>query len=123
MRLLSSLFPSFAEKSKFKREQIMNTFEEVLIEKDQIIELEGELPNYMWLVLRGELSVFKWLESLFDEQGRPVDLRNLKLFSDPLHAGHQNFGARVGVFKSISLVCEDAVMFQQPLIYSLKTKS
>lgn len=77
----------------------------------------------MWLVLRGELSVFKRLESLFDEQGRLVDLRNLKLFSDPLHAGHQNLGARVGVFKSISLVCEDAVMFQQPLIYSLKTKS
>ena len=42
MRLLSSIFPSFAEKSKFKREQIINTFEEVLLEKDQIIELEGE---------------------------------------------------------------------------------
>ncbi len=65
----------------------------------------------MWLVLHGELSVFKRLESLFDEEGRPTDLRNLKLFSDPLHAGHQKLGARLGVFKSISLVCEDAVMF------------
>ena len=42
MRLLSSLFPWFTEKSKFKREQIMNTFEEVVLEKDQIMELEGE---------------------------------------------------------------------------------
>jgi len=32
-------------------------------------------------------------------------------------------GAKVGVLKSVSLVCEDAIMFQQPLIYSIKTNS
>jgi len=42
LRLISGFLPSLPEKSKFKREQIINTFEEVLLEKDQIIELEGE---------------------------------------------------------------------------------
>lgn len=51
LRLLTGFFPSLPDKSKFKREQIINSFEEVLLEKDQLLEIEGEQPNYMWLVL------------------------------------------------------------------------
>jgi hypothetical protein len=34
LRILTGFFPSLPEKSKFKREQIINSFEEVLLEKD-----------------------------------------------------------------------------------------
>ncbi len=54
----------------------MITFwEEVIVEPNTNIESEGDPPNFLWVLLKGEVNVFKRPESMYDENG---NLTNVK---------------------------------------------
>ena len=94
-----------------KRLQITNGFEEVEVEKGQVLELEGQKPKYLWLILQGEIDIFKRIESVYSEQGRATDTRNVSLFVNPKTAGDIKIGSKVSSLQPYNLLCEDAIFF------------
>ena len=76
-------------KSKFKRQQIVNGFEEIYLEDNTLLETEGSQPKYLWFILKGEVEIFKRPESLYDESGKPTESKNLKLWQNPADSGNK----------------------------------
>jgi CRP-like cAMP-binding protein len=120
--ILKKLIPSFQMKSKNKRQSIVNNFEEVCLEDNTLLEIEGSSPRYLWFILNGEVDIYKRPESLYDKHGKPTDCKNLQLWQNPADSGNQSIGVKVGIIKDKNFVCEDALFFNQPLIYSMRCK-
>lgn len=51
MQVLVKLAPSLSQRSRMKRIQITNGFEEVEVERGQTMEVEGTQPSYLWLLI------------------------------------------------------------------------
>ena len=119
---LVRLVPSLAQRSKMKRQQIIDNFEEVCLEINTLIEVEGNPPKYLWLLLEGEFDIYKKPESLFDKN-KATDSSKLNLWSNPKDSGNLQIGCKVGIIKNFNLVCEDSLFFRQPLIYSIRCKT
>ena len=43
------------------------------MKKNTLLEVEGTSPNYLWLLLEGEIEIFKRPESLYDINGKHTD--------------------------------------------------
>lgn len=52
-----------------------------------------------------------------------MDTSKVTNFINPATAGDLLIGTKVGSMKQYSFLCEDALFFRQPLIYSLKAKT
>jgi hypothetical protein len=52
-----------------------------------------------------------------------VDTSKVSNFINPATAGDLLIGTKVGSMKQYNFLCEDALFFRQPLIYSLKAKT
>ena len=77
----------------------------------------------MWLLLDGEISVFKRPESMYEENGNPTNVKQITLFQNPVDSKNEKMGLFMGTIKEVSLLADDAIVFSQPMIYSLKTKT
>lgn len=51
------------------------------------METENTTPKYLWLILKGEVTVFKRPESLYDEQGKIIDPKCVPMFLNPNDSG------------------------------------
>lgn len=87
--LLCRLIPALSMRSKTKRQSVVNSFEEVALEKNCLLEVEGTAPKYLWLLLQGEMDVFKRPETLYDAEGKKTNCANLKLWQNPTDSGNQ----------------------------------
>lgn len=74
------LMPLLKQRSKSKRDQMISNWEEVVVDPNTVLEIESESAKYMWLLLRGEVSVMKRPESIYDENGKPTDVKQIALF-------------------------------------------
>lgn len=122
-KLLLRLAPSLGQKSKTKRQQIVNGFQEVKLEPGTLLECEDKPPKYLWLILQGEVEIYKRPESLYDHEGQMTDSSGVNLWSNPNDSGNKMYGCKVGIIKDSNFICEDAIFFNQCLVYSVKTKT
>lgn len=44
------------------------------------LETEGKTPKYLWLILNGEVDVFKRPETLYDTEGKLTNSSGLELW-------------------------------------------
>lgn len=65
----------------------------------------------MWLILQGEIDLYKRPESLYDEFGKPTDSSKLHLWQNPADSGNAKIGVKAGIIKDKNLICEDALVF------------
>lgn len=98
-------------------------WEEITVEQDTLLELESTQPKYIWILLEGEVSVYKRPESMYDESGNPTDVKKIAMFPNPVDSNSKKLGMCMGAINQVNLLADDAVMFRQALIYSLKTKT
>lgn len=68
MDLLLKQMPSLAQKSYNKRQQVMNSFEEVEYKAETILELEGMHTNFIYLIVKGEVKLMRKPENLYDKR-------------------------------------------------------
>ena len=78
------LMPMLKQKSKSKRDQMISNWEEVVVDANTVLETESEPAKYMWLLLKGEVSVLKRPESIYDENGKLTDVKHIALFQNPV---------------------------------------
>lgn len=45
------------------------------------------------------------------------------MFINPADSGSEKMGLNMGTINKLNLLCEDAVVFDQPLIYSIRSKT
>lgn len=60
--------PSMSQKSYNKRVQILNSFKEREYKQGAILEHEGEEASNVYLILKGEVSLMKRPENLYDKK-------------------------------------------------------
>ena len=48
-----------------------------MLENDSIIEQEDQKPEYLWLVIRGEMTVFKRTESMYNENNKSINIQKI----------------------------------------------
>lgn len=70
--MLLKLIPEFAHRGKAKRQAFINCFEEVLLQKGTLLEQEGQPPKYFWIIIEGDIALFKRPESLYHD-GKVID--------------------------------------------------
>ena len=102
---------------------MISNWEEVIVDPNTVLETEAEPAKYMWLLLQGEVNVMKRPESIYDENGKPTDVKQLALFQNPVDSNSQKFGVVMGVIKGANLLADDAIVFSQSMMYSIKTKT
>jgi hypothetical protein len=112
--------PSLAQKSYNKRQQVMNSFQEVEFKHETILELEGMHTNYIYLILKGEVTLMRKPENLYDKKtGKMVKVyTQLKCVVDPHTSGTDKLGVAVCKIKGENFLCEDGALFNQPLSYT-----
>lgn len=115
--------PTLKNKSKSKREQMVRNWEEVVINPNTVLEVEAQPAKYIWLLIQGEVTVYKRPESIYDEYGKPTDVKQIDLLPNPIDSNCQKFGMIMGTIKEENLLSDDSVVFNQPMMYSLKTKT
>ena len=115
--------PMLKQKSKRKRDQMISNWEEVVVGPNTVLETEAEPAKYIWLLLQGEVSVLKRPESIYDENGKPTDVKQIALFQNPVDSNSQKFGLVMGTIKEANLLADDSIVFGQSMMYSLKTKT
>ena len=57
---------------------------------------------------------------MYDAKGKLIKVNEIAFQTNPKDSGNQNYGMQMTTIKD-GLVGEDAVMFNQPLAYSIKT--
>jgi RNase H-fold protein (predicted Holliday junction resolvase) len=117
------LLPNLAKFTMTRRYNTIEQFHEVIHESGTLLELEDTHPKYIYILLEGVLSFYKRPESLYTENGKRIDSSDIDHMKNPLDAGEQNIGIEISQISNQTIVCEDAVVFRQPLSYSLKTSS
>ena len=53
-------------------------FEEVEYGPNQLLEIEGTMPRYMYLILLGDVTLFKRPESLYTKDGKKIKTDNIE---------------------------------------------
>lgn len=73
-QVLYNLLPHYSDIAKVKRKNILNTFEEVEYygggdsnKPGTVLEREGEFANYIYIILSGEIHVYKKIHGLYVE--------------------------------------------------------
>lgn len=94
---LSKLLPFYGEITKLKRKNILNSFEEVQYygggdstKPSTIMEYEGKMPQYVYLILRGSIYIYKKIPGLYTEEEQLVKLpqnKTLDKFQHPAESG------------------------------------
>ena len=72
-QILTDVLPYYGEITKLKRKNILNSFEEVEFygggdstKPMTVLEHEGKMPQYVYLILRGSISIYKKIPGLYD---------------------------------------------------------
>ena len=70
-----TVFPCFASVTKKKKMTILQDFEEVAyhggpggFRPGTVLEREGDEPKYLYLILHGELMIYKKISGLYEEE-------------------------------------------------------
>ena len=73
--MLSRILPYYSDITKIKRKNILNSFEEVEYygggdsnKPKTILEKEGEFSKYIYVILSGEMFVYKKIKGLYQEE-------------------------------------------------------
>ncbi len=90
---------------------MISFWEEVTVEPNTVIETEATSPTYMWLILEGEVSVFKRPESIYDENGNLTDVKEVALFPNPVDSNSTKLGIYMGGIMETNLLADDAIVF------------
>ena len=77
---MKTLMPALAYKGFLKRQEILNRFEEVLLRPDTLLETQNTEPSYLWLILKGDCTVFQRPPGLYPNDKSLTDVRNLENF-------------------------------------------
>ena len=64
-QLFSQLVSPFGQRSVNKRREVIDSFEEMQLDLQTTLALEGTPPSHLFLLLSGEVTVFKKPEALF----------------------------------------------------------
>lgn len=68
INILTKIMPYYSEITKTKKKNILQNFEEVEYHsKGTILEREGLPAEYMYIILRGEIQLYKKLPDLYDK--------------------------------------------------------
>jgi hypothetical protein len=57
---------------------------------------------------------------MYTYQGEHIDVSKVPLWRNPADCGEQKLGARITIIESENLLADDSLVFNQPLLYSLK---
>lgn len=129
------VLPQISEVSKQKKAHILNLFQEVEYcagvngnRKATILEKEGDIPEYIYWILSGEICMFRKVAGLYAEKSKQEmdELRYvdapLENISNPKEGGNMNLGVNVGRLTGPdNLVAEFGGLKNSVLKYSLVT--
>ena len=76
-----------------------------------MLEIEGTMPNYVYIILKGSLILFKRPSAMYDKYGKLIKLSEIELQPDPKDSGNAKIGQAMTILTQ-GLVCEDAVVFR-----------
>ena len=72
---LSKLMPYYSDITKIKRRNILNSFEDVEYfgggdsnKPKTILQREGHFSSYIYIILSGEMTVYKKIKGLYEEK-------------------------------------------------------
>lgn len=74
----------------------------------------------MYLLLDGEVSLFKQPDALIKHDGIVVSSSKIPLWYHD--SGNSAIGVKMGTIQKNQFLADDAVLFKQPFQYSLKTR-
>ena len=95
--------------------------QEVEFEPNELLEVEDTKPKFLYLILQGDVTLFKRPESLYTVDGKRIKTDDIKYWANPKDSGNDRIGVPVSYMKAKCLIAEDAIFFKQPLYYSVKT--
>ena len=81
--LFMRLFPNLKKFSLAQRIRTIEAFQEIQVEADHLLEKEGTRPNFVYLLLHGELTLFKQVESVYLDDGKRVEVGVVPLLENP----------------------------------------
>lgn len=87
-----------------------------------VLETEGSKGNDVFVLLHGEIGLYRRPENLYAKNGRLIRTNALVNMVNPFYGGNDKIGVRVGTMQGFSILGEDSLLFDQPMVYSLKTK-
>ena len=121
--LVMRLLPNLSKFSNSRRKATVDSFHEVIHEPNTLLEREDTEPNFVYILLQGEVAFYKRAESRFTDTGRRIDSKDIPHMTNPKDSGDQSIGLKVSLVAKQVLLCEDAVIFKQKLCYSIKTNT
>lgn len=72
------------------------------------------------MLLDGEMTLYKRPQSLYSDTGKMTECSKVPNFQNPKDSGNQHIGVKTSTIKAKNLVGEDAFVFKQPNIYTMK---
>ena len=116
------LIAPFAGRSNNKRQETIAQFEELRLDSSQVLEQEGLKAKFVYILLNGEVQFYKKPHAFYQEAiSQPVNV-DIPLFNNPSNGESPTIGLMAGKMVAPCLLCEDAVFFKQPMLFSLKTQ-
>lgn len=132
---LCEVLPYFKELTKQRKQVILENFEQIKYpdNQDTVVENEGELCSYLYLVYKGGFLLYKKLGILYEQKQIDEEMtkelvnlsgvRPLELFHHPKDGPTADIGICVGAVQGKdAIVGEDAGLFKQKLNYTLVAK-
>lgn len=137
--LFITLIPNLRQISHNRRHKLINSFKEMVrtllnpcvpnlflqeLDAGNVLELEGQEPRFLYVMLRGEVTLYKRPEALYEDiSQRRIKIDQIDCLTNPKDAGEERLGLPMGTLKGNTLLCEDSIVFRDKLIYSLVTKT
>lgn len=88
-----------------------------------MLEIEGEEPRHLYVLLDGEVTLYKRPEALYDIDARRIKVDQIDCVANPKDAGEERLGLPMLTLKGPTLLGEDSIVFRDRLTYSLATKT
>ena len=55
--------------------------------------MEDTEPHYVYIILRGEIALFKKLENLYNKKGKRIKVEDIPIWSDLQNVSNKNYGS------------------------------
>lgn len=123
--IFGSLNPSLKLSSRGRRFLAINSFEEVVFSNGVVLEAQGTMPSYVYLLLEGSVALYHKPHRLSCpiDDAPAVQQNFIENWQDPKDSGNQRVGSKITMMDGPIFIAEDSVLFKQALMYSIRTES
>ena len=71
--LIMKMVPNLSKFSMSRRNTTVDSFQEVIHEAGTLLAVEDTYPKFVYLLLKGEVALYKRAEQLYNDKGKKID--------------------------------------------------